>query len=269
MVKDGNIQAVVRAAEILRFVAAAQGPVGVSQASAALDIERTTTHRYFNTLEDVGLLERNGETAQYGLGPLVEQLCVAILERRQIITRAAGRLREIASETRATAVLSLWSGSRAVVIHVEYPHDAPVSVRLPLGYRIELDGAQSVLFLGLHPDRAHVAGVLDAVQRPERAALERRAKTAREEQFAEHATDTDMGRIRVLAAPVFDTHGLCATVGVVSSAGTLGSGRDSPHALALIREAVALSGEMGGEDFVSAETREFLRAGNTDSRRRA
>jgi DNA-binding IclR family transcriptional regulator len=78
--EGGYIQSVVRAADIIRLLTR-EGvtSISVAEASKALGLQRTTTHRYMATLASVSLLQREPGSSRFILGPLAHEVFSAIM----------------------------------------------------------------------------------------------------------------------------------------------------------------------------------------------
>ena len=72
---------------------AANGPVlGIADLARAVDLNRSTTHRYVATLTSLGFLQQDPDTRKYSLGPRVVDLGFAAISRLAgIIEEAAGK----------------------------------------------------------------------------------------------------------------------------------------------------------------------------------
>ena len=120
-----------------------------------------------------------------------------------------------------------------------------VSVRV--GTRLPLDAAQSLLFLGLLRDRhevEHLLGRLPGAVADDLRLLSREAS----ERYLSMNSRFVQG-VRAIAAPVFGTDGLLATMAVVGMATAIPEDRESPIANALQASAAHLSERLGGGSF--------------------
>lgn len=105
-----GVQSVVRAAALLRAVAAATGSGGTATAlGEAVGLNRTTSWRLLSTLEQQCLVRRDEATGTYTLGPafldLADQAsCAALADLSRDV------LRDLATQARETAALSVVRG---------------------------------------------------------------------------------------------------------------------------------------------------------------
>jgi DNA-binding IclR family transcriptional regulator len=240
---DGTaIQSVARAADIIRLLTSGESSISVAETSKALGLQRTTTHRYMTTLLHVGFLQREKATGRYTLGPLAHQVFTAVLRDRQILTIAPSRMQAIADQTSTSTALCLWGGNGALVAHMAYPAASDMSVRVPIGLRVDPDGAQTLMFLAFNDDNRHAHEILDTVPESDRKRLDLLIARARADHFLQV---DDRAGIRIIAAPVFDARGICATLAMLSTVNRLAPGPLSLAALSLRRAAVELSVELG------------------------
>ena len=245
-VEGGNIQSVVRAADIIRLLTQ-EGvtSISVAEASKALGLQRTTTHRYMATLASVSLLQREpGSTSRFILGPLAHEVFAAIMRGKRILAIAPPLMQKLADQTACTVTLGLWDGATAMVPHVMYPGQSELSVRVSTGFRVAPNGAQTIMFMAFLTDPRQVQAALDNVAPEERAHVERQISKARSEHFVE-AVERD---VIAVAAPVFDSRGICATLALISTTSRLRSGPGSDQARLLFDAVHQLSSELGHAD---------------------
>lgn len=194
----------------------------------------------------VGLLSR-AEDGSYGIGPLPLQLTTIAFGGRQVLEEADAYMARLAGESHETVVLSVWGGLEPVVVKVHEDTTAAVTVSVRVGTRLPLDAAQSLLFLGLLRDRhevEHLLGRLPAAVADDLRLLSREAS----ERYLSMNSRFVRG-VRAIAAPVFGTDGLLATMAVVGMATAIPEDRESPIANALQASAAQLSERLGGGAF--------------------
>lgn len=243
--EGGAIQSVVRAADILRLLTSGASSISVAEASKAVGLQRTTTHRYMTTLVHVGFLQREKGTTRYTLGPLSHQVFTAVLRERQILTIAPPQMQILADQESISTALCLWGGSAALVAHVAYPASREMSVRVPIGLRVNPDGAQTLMFMAFNDDHRHDEEILNSIPATERKRVDALIARARSDHFVQ--IDEPTG-IRIIAVPVFDSHGICATLAMLSTVNRLPSGPLSSAAEALRLTASKLSGQLGSDN---------------------
>ena len=101
-----TIQAVDRAAALLKAVAASRRPLTVVELAAATELNRSTAWRLLATLDRHGLVERDPTTQRYSLGYAVVQMAAAG-DFDALVRRARPVLERLAVETGETANLAV------------------------------------------------------------------------------------------------------------------------------------------------------------------
>jgi IclR family pca regulon transcriptional regulator len=97
---------------------AANGPVlGIADLSRAVDLNRSTTHRYVATLTSLGFLQQDPDTRKYSLGPRVVDLGFAAISSMEITGVAASHLQALSDETGCAASMAVLDG--ADIVYVE------------------------------------------------------------------------------------------------------------------------------------------------------
>jgi len=94
------------------------GPVlGIADLARAVNLNRSTTHRYVATLTKLGYLQQDPDTRKYSLGPRVVDLGVAAIGSMELTGVAAGHLQHLADETGYAASMAVLDG--ADIVYVE------------------------------------------------------------------------------------------------------------------------------------------------------
>src|SRR5439155_10446929 len=100
-----TIQAVDRAAALLKAVADSRQPLTVSELAAATGLNRSTAWRLLATLDQHGLVERDPVTQRYSVGYAIVQLAAAG-DYDALVRRARPVLARVAADTGETANLA-------------------------------------------------------------------------------------------------------------------------------------------------------------------
>ncbi|MCT2582062.1 IclR family transcriptional regulator [Actinophytocola gossypii] len=242
---NGDIQAVSRTAQILTLFGPETPEITVAEAAERLGLNRTTVHRYFNSLEAAGLLERTERNSVFTPGRLLLQLGAFAIGRRRVIQLATPYMRDLSRATGLTVVLSLWGPSGPVVSHVEDDESHGTIVTVRVGSQLPLDTAQALVFLAFLPDQLTADRLLGTLPVDQRMHVRERVARIREQGLCD-PTVNPRG-ISVIAAPVFDKSAICATLAFVGTSHMLPVDAASREK-ALLREAAdRVTAEMGGE----------------------
>jgi DNA-binding IclR family transcriptional regulator len=111
-----TIQAVDRAAELLKAVAQSRQPQTVGELAAATGLNRSTAWRLLATLDRHGLVERDPDTQRYSVGYAVLQIAAAG-DHDALVRRARPVLERLALNTGETANLAV--AKRFTLVYVD------------------------------------------------------------------------------------------------------------------------------------------------------
>jgi DNA-binding IclR family transcriptional regulator len=104
-----NVRSVERAVAVLGAVAAAHGPLKLSQIASRSELSVPTTFRLVRTLEGANLLI-SGDDGKYGLGSMVLELSEAFIRNLDLPTIAKPFLASVRDKVRESTSLTLRSG---------------------------------------------------------------------------------------------------------------------------------------------------------------
>jgi DNA-binding IclR family transcriptional regulator len=240
---EPEIQAVGRAAQILNLFSNETPELTVSSVAQRLGLNRTTAHRYLGSLVAAGLV-KNAESG-HGLipGELAVQLGAFALSRRNVLDLARSPMRELSESVRMTVVLSIWGLSGPVVAQVHENRSRAVLITVPVGTQLSLDTAQSVLYMAHSNDPLAVRRLLASLPSETEREIVGRIEAAAASGLAMKSFDDG---ITSIAAPVFGTNGISATIALVHTSAMLPLNPDSVEVARLIETAHELSLELGG-----------------------
>ena len=113
---EASVQIIGRMAQLMEAVASA-GSAGLrlTDAVAATGLGKTTAHRLFTALAEIGYVVHDAGTRAYRIGPAIGRLA-AMGDARDLASVAAPVLRDLARETQDTVFLSVRDGSEAICI---------------------------------------------------------------------------------------------------------------------------------------------------------
>ena len=98
------------------FGGSERATIGVSELSRALDLSRSTTHRYVATLTSLGYLRQDADTRRYRLGPRVLDLGFAALNSMGLRELSVPYLRRLSDETGFTVNMAILDGIDVVYV---------------------------------------------------------------------------------------------------------------------------------------------------------
>jgi DNA-binding IclR family transcriptional regulator len=157
-----GVQAIERAASLLRAVSAAADGLTTAQAATAGGVVRPTAHRILVSLQEAGLLDRDRHTGRWLLGPETYLMGVIAARRYDVAELARPDIRALADETGECAFLSVRRGEETVCLLREEGSFPLRSFVLQEGTRFPLGVASAGLaLLSFLPDAeidAYLAG---------------------------------------------------------------------------------------------------------------
>lgn len=209
-----DIQSVSRVGQILTLFGPDTAELTAVEVAERIGLNRTTAYRYCTSLVAAGILERGSERGTFALGPLMLRLGVQAIGRRRVVEVAPPFLARLSAEARATAVLALWGGTAPIVTLVHEDTSRTVVLTVRAGAQLDAATSQMRVFLAYLPDSHLIDRVGAHLGDAERAELEAGVYLTRR---AGYSSVTLPDGLFAAAAPVFDEHGICATVALLSA----------------------------------------------------
>lgn len=235
-----DIQAVARVAQIC--VLFGSDELTAADVAEKTGLNRTTAYRYCSSMVAAGILERGSRRGTFALGSLMLQVGIHALTRRRVVEVAPEFLRGLRTAVRMTSVLSVWGAGRPVVALVEEDTSRTVLVTVRPGTELDAAAAQTHIFLA-HSDEGTFDAFAEGLSAADRAKLRAAVDDVRAQGYA---VITYPGGFGNAAAPVFDEHGICATVALLGATQNVDLSPGSEALRELQRTAAALSERMGG-----------------------
>jgi len=207
-------QVVDRALDLLLAVVGGSGAVTLMEAAGQTGIDKSTAQRLLTSLVERGFLARDDVTRRYDVGPALFGMAAAVSARSNLRRLAAPHLAELRDVTGETSSLHLLVADRRVCVDgAESPH--PVRRVVPLGESIPVHVGPSgkVLLAHLDPAGCERIYATTGVGDDEREKLERTISQVRMDGFLHTEGDRTNG-VRAVSAPIFDGHGVVASITV-------------------------------------------------------
>jgi DNA-binding IclR family transcriptional regulator len=240
---SSDIQAVARVGQICALFGPHTTELTAAAVAEQLNLNRTTAYRYCVSLVAAGILERGPGRGTFTLGGLMLELGIHALGRRRVVEIAPAHLRELSAVVRMTAVLGLWGARGPVVALVQEDVSRALVVTVHPGTQLDASAAQMIVHLAHQSDPHAIDRIAAGLSNAERSELEAAVYAARRNGYA--IVDHSDGLL-ALAAPVFDEHGIAATVALLGAESAENFAPDSPKLKNLLDTADALSAELGG-----------------------
>ncbi len=240
--RGSTVAVVERLASIFALFTGGTPELHLRQVAGALGLQRSTVHRYLNSLVRAGLL-RQVRVSTYGLGPLLIQLGATAVGALRVVNLGESYLTRLSEDGGETAVMSIWGGHGPVVVRSREPLGKLVQIRIAVGSPLPLGSAQGQIFLAWHRDANAVRRLLDQLPPAPRAELMREVEAVRRRKVAISAQVID--GIRTVAVPVFDHETVAATLAFVGTTAAIPADPNSGLAAALREATAQLSRELG------------------------
>jgi DNA-binding IclR family transcriptional regulator len=110
-----KVQALDRAFAVLDLLAESETPLGLAQVASALELHKSTAHRFLMVLERHHMVERTAG-GKFRLGLRLFDFGNRAIEQYDLRDRAQPHLRRLVSETEETAHLALLEAARVIYI---------------------------------------------------------------------------------------------------------------------------------------------------------
>ncbi|MBN9607659.1 MAG: helix-turn-helix domain-containing protein [Actinomycetales bacterium] len=230
----GPIQSIDRAANVLALFDERTRTLAPALVAERLGLNRTTAHRYLQALQGAGFLSAN-----FGPGPLLDQLSALVSIRQQILALAPPLMRRLSYSTGLTVVLSFLGRSGAVVALVEEAVGGTILITVRVGTVLEPRAAQSRVLLAFQSDPEVVARALADLPEDELRREEAELARVRRERVA--WADLRRTGLASVAAPIFGGDDVQAAMGLIGTEAML---VDSGEAAARVRALSEVAAEL-------------------------
>ncbi|MDT9592844.1 helix-turn-helix domain-containing protein [Nocardioides zeae] len=239
-----DIQSVARVAQILALFSPQRPTVSAAEAARLLGLNRSTATRYLASLETTGLLRRNSQVSTtFEPGQALVQLGAFALGGLSVTSAAPPVMRRLSRATGHTVALSVWGATGPVVVHSENSVEWGASVTVRVGTHLQMNAAQTRVFLAFHEDRMLVERLVGTLEDQVREETLTDIASIRSGTMGQRVSNNG---VSVFAAPIFDTHGICASLGLLGTTTALPLD-SSPKESALLMEAAQdLTRTLGG-----------------------
>lgn len=130
-----RIKSVSLTIRLLKEIAAAGGPIGVSELARRVGVAKARTHRHLVTLRDAGLVEQGQSDDRYRLGWLLFDLGQAAAAQFDIGRTAAPALRLLRDTTKLSVVLGQRTNDEIIVVET-FDSETMIAVTVRKGLRL-------------------------------------------------------------------------------------------------------------------------------------
>jgi DNA-binding IclR family transcriptional regulator len=264
-----GIQSIEVGGQLLRAMVHHGRPMALKDLAREADMTPAKAHPYMVSFGRLGLIEQDGASGHYLLGPLALQLGLIGLQQADPVRIAAPLLAPLAREIGQTVAIAVWGARGATIVQIaEAP--SPVHVSLRHGTVFSPTRTASGRLFAAHLAPEVVRQQLDAERRREKqrttvdpdaaappapgtppatlpswAEFELQLQEVRA-QGASRSTNEVVPGVSAMAAPVFDhTGAIVLAMTAIGPSGTFDTTWDGPVARALKAQANAVSARLG------------------------
>lgn len=263
-----GIQSIEVGGQLLRAMVHHGRPMALKDLAREADMTPAKAHPYMVSFGRLGLIEQDGASGHYLLGPLALQLGLIGLQQADPVRIAAPLLAPLARQIGQTVAIAVWGARGATIVQIaEAPSPVHVSLRHGTVFSPTRTASGRLFAAYLAPDV--VRQQLDAERRREkqRAAADPDATAPPapgtpaplpswtefelqlqevRAQGASRSTNEVVPGVSAMAAPVFDhTGAIVLAMTAIGPSGTFDTAWDGPVARALKENANAVSTRLG------------------------
>lgn len=261
-----GIQSIEVGGQLLRALVHHGRPMALKDLAREADMAPAKAHPYMVSFGRLGLIEQDGASGHYLLGPLALQLGLIGLQQADPVRIAAPLLAPLAQEIGQTVAIAVWGARGATIVQIaEAP--SPVHVSLRHGTVFSLTRTASGRLFAAYLPAAEVRQQLDGERRREKqrkggdetdragmppvrplpswAAFDTQLQEVRT-QGASRSTDEVVPGVSAVAAPVFDhTGAIVLAMTAIGPSGIFDTAWDSRLVAALKTCALTVSERLG------------------------
>lgn len=235
-----DIQAVARVAQICELFVETGTVLSASEIGEETGLNRTTAYRYCSSMVAAGILERGPRRGTFAVGNLMIMLGLSALGRHRVVEVAPPHLELLRRTVGMTAALSLWRVGGPVVAVVDEEASGSLMITVRVGTKLDLATSQTLVFLA-YLDESARRDLVKGCSAEEMEQLTRDIESIRERGYCVMEFP---GMLFAAAAPIFDEHGICATVAIIGAGHLVDLSETSPALGELKRAAKAIGDEL-------------------------
>lgn len=251
MSRDGTVKSIVKAVDILSFLASSDAGQPLGAVSRELGMHPTTARRLLMSLQHTGMVHQDSESRLYFLGLRLLELGSRVPQQNNLVQRARPVLEQLVQECMETAYLAVYNeGSVVYLDTVECERTIKTTVQIGQSRPAHTTGTGQVLLSHLSDDalRAFVAQPLEkrtAKTITDETALRAALDRIRRDGYAVTVGEHDEG-VSSVAAPIMDFTGrVVAAISLSGPSYRLDEAALSRMAASVTKAARQISTKMG------------------------
>lgn len=249
-----RIQAIERACAILSAFSTEQPELGVTELAEALDLHKSTVHRFLVNLERAGMVERLPRSGRYRLGLRLFELGSLVIQQMNLWDEALPFLEALVRDSGETGHLAVLDGGEAIYVErVETRRALRIPSAMGRGYPVHATSLGKALLAQQTEERTKeiiaekglAAFTKNTITDP--AALFAELDRVREQGFAIDDEEYDEG-LRCIGSPIMDHTGHVVAALGIGGPVTRVTPERVPELAALVRAAAkGLSRRLGAD----------------------
>lgn len=241
-----GIQSIEIGYQILKKVAEANRPIGITELAALCEMSKSKLHRYLTSLCRVGLLKK-GIDARYTLGTNLLLLGLQASEQLDIQRIAEPIIQRLSEELNETVGLAIWGQNGPLFIRWQ-ESSKTVNIGIRVGSYVSLTTSATGKIFAAYaydPEKEILINKELSASGVEKTEFESEINEVRARGYATTYGGFIPGIVAV-AAPVFgQDETLVAALTIVGAAGGLDINENSKAVRLILKQAQALSKELG------------------------
>ncbi len=252
-----GIQSVEVGFALIDALTKSQGAMMLRDLAQAAGMSPAKAHRYLVSYQRLGLVQQDGSSTRYDLGPAALRIGLATLSRLDAVALARSRMDALMDEIGHTVAIAVWGNHGPVIVHWQEPARA-VTVNLRLGDVMPLLGSATGRCFAAFASQALVQPLLKAeiarLSQTERAGMPRDANEAQgilnetRKRGMGRVVDTLLPGISGLAVPVWDAGDrICLSLVSLGASASFDADDSGAIATALRQCSAQLSSELGSK----------------------
>ena len=252
-----GIQSVEVGFALIDALTKSQGAMMLRDLAQAAGMSPAKAHRYLVSYQRLGLVQQEGSSTRYDLGPAALRIGLATLSRLDAVALARSRMDALMDEIGHTVAIAVWGNHGPVIVHWQEPARA-VTVNLRLGDVMPLLGSATGRCFAAFASQALVQPLLKAeiarLSQTERAGMPRDANEAQgilnetRKRGMGRVVDTLLPGISGLAVPVWDAGDrICLSLVSLGASASFDADDSGAIATALRQCSAQLSSELGSK----------------------
>lgn len=210
--KYNLVRSVERAFSILQLFSKDERSIGLTTVSKRVGLHKSTCFGLLYTLQQLGYVQQDAETGQYGLGLKAFELGQAYIGGLDLRSLSRPLLAQLGEATQETVHLVLLEGLRAIYIDkVEVAHAIGISSRVGQEVKLHCTAVGKALLAHMAPEDlnevlSHPLERFTPQTITDRMHLVEHLQRIRERGFAVDDHERDIG-LRCIGAPIFNARG--------------------------------------------------------------